>query len=97
MKRFSDFSNSNITVTGEKIKIENVLDKEIEVINYSIEDSKFKKDNTDKLLTLQFKLNREEKILFTGSKVLIDQIEKYKDELPFIAIIKKINKFYTFT
>ena len=43
MKRFSDFSNSNITVTGEKIKIESVLDKEIEVINYSIEDSKFKK------------------------------------------------------
>lgn len=97
MKRFSDFSNSNITVTGEKIKIESVLDKEIEVINYSIEDSKFKKDDTDKLLTLQFKLNREEKILFTGSKVLMNQIEKYKDELPFIAIIKKINKFYTFT
>ena len=48
-------------------------------------------------MTLQFKLNREEKILFTGSKVLMNQIEKYKDELPFIAIIKKINKFYTFT
>ena len=36
-------------------------------------------------------------IVFTGSGVLIDQIEKYKDNLPFYVTIKKIDRYYTFT
>lgn len=51
----------------------------------------------DKLLTLQFKLDGVDKILFTGSSVLIEQTEKYSNELPFMTKIIKVNKFYTFS
>lgn len=49
------------------------------------------------MLTLQFTLNGEERILFTGSNVLIEQMEKYGHEAPFLATIEKVNKFYTLT
>ena len=97
MKRFSDFATESSAITGDKIKIEEVLDKEIEVVGYKISDSRFAKGKNDKVLTLQFNLNGEGRILFTGSSVLMEQIEKYKDELPFVATIKRVNKFYTFT
>jgi len=29
--------------------------------------------------------------------VLIDQIKKYKDEIPFLTTIRKINKYYSLT
>jgi len=32
-----------------------------------------------------------------GSKVLAEQLEKYKDNIPFYTQIKKIDKYYTFT
>lgn len=41
MKRFSDFAADEInTLTGDKIKIEEILGKEIVVIGYKITDSK---------------------------------------------------------
>jgi hypothetical protein len=95
MKKFSDFAEDNISITGEKIKIDDVLNKELEIINYTIAESKYKKREDDKLLTIMFKLEDEDKILFTGSRVLMEQLEKYKEELPFKAIIKRVNKFYT--
>jgi len=82
-------------MTGDKIKIDDILGKEIEIIGYKIGDSKQKVGT--KVLTLQFRLSGEERILFTGSNVLIDQVEKYKGEIPFLATIKKVNKFYTFS
>ena len=56
MKRFSDFATEPNAVTGDKIKIEDILDQEIEVTGYKISDSKFAKKSTDKVLTLQFKV-----------------------------------------
>lgn len=97
MKRFSEFATGSVSTTGEKIKIEEVLDKEIEIVGYKTSESKYKKNNCDKVLTIEFRLNSEDKILFTGSKILMEQIEKYKDEIPFIAKIEKRHKFYTFT
>lgn len=96
MKRFSDFATNDNVLTGDKIKIEEIVGKEIEVTGYKIKESKYKKENQDKVLTLQFKLDNECRVIFTGSSVLIEQIEKYKDEIPFLATIEKINKFYTF-
>jgi len=97
MKRFSDFAEQSNVMTGDKISIAEILDKEIKIIGYKISDSKFKKTESDKLLTLQFIINDIERILFTGSNILKDQCEKYKDEMPFVTIIKKVNKFYTFS
>ena len=95
MKHFSDFAKEPNVMIGDKIKIDNILDKEIEIIGYRINDSKQKIGT--KVLTLQINFEGVERILFTGSNVLTEQAEKYKDEMPFLTIIKKVDKFYTFS
>ncbi len=97
MKRFSDFAEEARPLDGEKIKIEKVLDREIAIIGYKIGDSKYKESNSPRCLTLQFEFNKERRVLFSGSGVLIEQIEKYGDEIPFLTTIQKIDKYYTFT
>lgn len=72
-----------------------MLGKEIKVIGYTIGDSKLKLGT--KLLTLEFELDGEQRILFTGSSVLIKQIEEHGHEMPFLTKIQKVNRFYTFT
>lgn len=95
MKRFSDFAKEDGIMNGDKIKIGDIVGKEIEIVDYKIGSSKFE---GKKLLTLQIKLNNEDRVIFTSSGVLINQSEKYKNEMPFIATIEKINnRFYSFT
>lgn len=95
MKRFSDFAKGDKIMNGDKIKIDDVVEKEVEVVGYKIGDSRFE---GKQLLTLQIKLNGEDRVIFTSSNVLIDQSQKYESEMPFIATIKKINdRFYSFT
>lgn len=79
---------------GDKLKINDVLGKEIEILNYKISDSKYSDKNC---LTIQFLLNNKKHIIFTGSSVLSDQCKLYEKEMPFIATIKKIDKYYTFS
>jgi hypothetical protein len=93
MKRFGDFSKEEI-LDGDKIKLDNVVNQEIKVIGYSIKSSKLK---DGKYLTLQIEFKEKKHVIFTGSEVLINQIEKYKNEIPFWATIRKINKYYSFT
>ena len=93
--RFSDFAAPNTVMDGDKIKIDDVLGKEIEVIAYKITDSKFKKD--EKCLKLQFILEGEKRVLFTGSNVLIEQCVAYEDKMPFLAVIIKVDKYFTFS
>ena len=98
MKKFSDFATDDGVLTGDKLKLDDVLGKEIIVKGYKISDSKYGKSGEDKkVLTLQFGLEGIDYIIFTGSKVLMDQIEKYKDEIPFMTKIEKINTFYSFS
>lgn len=93
-KRFSDFAEEESFLDGEKFRIDEILNKEILVTDYKIKDSKY---NDSKCLKLQFEIDNEKHIIFTGSNVLIDQVKKYEDEMPFLTMIKKINKYYTFT
>lgn len=95
MKRFSDFA-SNDKLDGKKIKIDDILNKEIIIKNHTTKKSKYSKEDDD-YLTLQLEMNNENYILFTGSKVLLDQIIKYKENIPFITTIKKIDRYFTFT
>lgn len=39
----------------------------------------------------------ERKVLFTNSSVLKDQLEKYKDNLPFITTIIQPKKYFSFS
>lgn len=97
MKRFSDFSQEREVLEGDKVKIDSVLNREITIIGYSIKKSKYDKNNSGKYLTLQYEDEMDKKIIFTGSEVLIEQLEKYGDEIPFKTTIKKIDKYYTLT
>jgi hypothetical protein len=94
-KRFSDFARERIPLDGEKTRLDDIINREILIIGHSIKKSRYDKNNSGKFLTLQFELDGDRRVLFTGSDVLIEQVEKYGDQIPFAAIIKKIDRFYT--
>lgn len=82
---------------GNKLKLDDVVNREITVLDYRIKESRYKKENCEKCLTLQLKLEDKTYVMFTGSNVLRDQVDKYKHKIPFITTIKKIDRYYTFT
>ena len=95
MKRFSDFATDTGIMVGDKIRIEDILGKEIIINDYKVGKSKYE---GKQLLTLQIKLDSADRVIFTGSNILIEQCNRYEDEIPFITTIEKINnKFYSFT
>jgi hypothetical protein len=93
-ERFGDFAEEE-TFDGDKIKLDEILNKEILVAGYKIKDSHQKKGT--QYLTIHFELGGEKHVTFTGSVVLMDQLKKYESHLPFLAVIKKINRHYTFS
>lgn len=93
MKRFGDFADDTI-LAGNKVKIEDVLNTEVAILDFSVKTSKHNEGN---YLTIQVEVDNEKRVIFTGSGVLIDQLEKYKGELPFLATIRKVNKYYSLT
>lgn len=95
--RFSDFAEEETALSGEKLKIEDVIGKEIIITGYRITKSKYQKRDAEECLKLQFTINSTTYVLFTGSNVLIEQIKKYQDHIPFYTIIQSIDKFFTFS
>lgn len=67
------------------------------ILAYSIKDSRYSKNVSGKYLTLQIEIDGKKYVIFTGSDVLIDQMDKYDHELPFQATIRKINRYYSLT
>jgi hypothetical protein len=96
-KRFNDFAREARPLEGSKVKIDEIINREILITDYKICDSRFEKKDCTKCLTLQFEMEGAKHVLFTGSNVLIDQIEKYRHEIPFLTTLKKIDRYYTFT
>lgn len=72
-KKFKDFGIKPAlqSLTGDKIKMERILNREIKVYDYRIEDSKFK----GKCLYLQISIGESKHVVFTGSMVLIEMIQ----------------------
>jgi hypothetical protein len=92
--KFSDFATEKGLLDGDKRRIDDVLNQEILLLNFKIKDSK-KRQGTS-YATIQFKQKDITYIIFSGSSVLIEQLNKYKEKLPFYTTIKKIDKYYTF-
>lgn len=92
---FVDFAEEPKSFDGDKKKLVEILNQQILIIDFKIQSSK----QTEGTLytTIQFKIGEINHVVFTGSKVLTEQLEKYKSKLPFYATIKKINKYYTLT
>lgn len=97
----NNFKNFNIkpelsTFTGEKIKIDKILNAEISVLGYKIDDSKLKPGT--KLLTLHLEKQNTKHVLFSGSTILMQMIEKVaKDKFPFSTTIVKESEHLEFT
>lgn len=92
---FSDFADESKSFEGDKKKIDEIINQEILILDFKVKDSKQRKNSM--YITIQFNLNGSTFIVFSGSGILIDQLEKYKDNIPFYTQIKKINKYYTLT
>ena len=101
MNNFKQFNINPISkgFDGEKIKIAKILNREIIVNGYKIEDSKcFKERGTGKCLYLHISFKKENRIIFTGSGVLINEIQRVpKDGFPFTTIIIQENERFMFT
>jgi len=96
MHRFSDFATDKI-LDGDKLRIDDILNEEIKIIGCAIKNSKYSKNDSGKYLTLQIESNSKKHVIFTGSDVLIDQVERYQNQIPFLATIRKIKNYYSFT
>lgn len=97
-KSFKDFNIKPklSTFTGDKIPIDKVLNTQIVVLAYKIENSKAKPGT--KLLTLQIEKQGTKHIIFSGSTILMQMIEQVpKENFPFTTTIIKESKHLEFT
>ena len=94
LQKFGDFAEPPRQLDGDKMKIEDILNRTIAVTGYRIDMSKIKEGQ--ECLTMQFILEgqSEPKVLFTGSKVLADQVRRYESHIPFITKVGKVGKYY---
>ena len=99
MNNFKDFGiqSQSKGFEGDKIKIDRILNKNIIVEEYKIENSKFEKGN-GKCLYIQISIDGVRRVLFTGSINLMEMIEQVpKNKFPFTTAIIKENDRFEFT
>ena len=86
---------------GDKIKISKILNKEIVIHDFKVEESKVKaiqEKGSGKCLHLQISINDEKHIIFTSSMGLIEAIQQIpKTGFPFSTIIIQENDRFKFT
>lgn len=93
--KFSEFAKEQLPMPGVKKRLDEILGKQITVVDYRLRKSKHR--DGSQCLQLQFLLDDEICILFTGSSVLINQIERNIGQIPFDGIISKVDRYYSFT
>jgi len=101
MNKFSDFADTTVPILdGKKASLDEILGKEIIVLKYRIRDTKYTDAKNPQCLTVQFTFTETpdiHRIFFSGSSVLMRQLEEYKNKLPFASVIKRIGKYFTFS
>ncbi len=100
MNDFKDLGIKPVTTcfNGKKIDIEDILNKQIVVCEYKIEDSKFQKKSGDKCLHLQIKIDDVERVVFTSGTMLMATLKMIdENKFPFKTTIIKQNKRFEFS
>lgn len=101
MNSFSQFDTKITTkgFDGDKVKMAKILDREIIVHHFKIEDSKiYKERGSGKCLKLQITFNDEKHIVFTSGICLIEVIQQIpEDGFPFTTTVVKENERLKFT
>ena len=91
---FCDFADIHPQFEGEKKKIVEILNKEILIIGFRISKSKYP---GKEYLTLHFKLEGKNYIVFVGSKPLMEQAQEGDEEMPYRTTIVQRGNYYTMT
>lgn len=99
--RFSDFAApGDRPLAGPKERLDSLLGEPITVLAFRVAPSRYRDGGSGRCATVQFSRDAspgEIKVFFTGSSVLIGQLETYRDKVPFGTVIQKVDRFYTFT
>lgn len=96
-KQFKDFGIKPQlkAFTGEKIKMDKIINTEITVIECKLEPSK---KNEGQCLHMQIEYKNEKRVVFTGATALIDVVSQLPaDAYPFTTTIVKNNERFEFT
>jgi hypothetical protein len=93
-RRFRDFAQEHRPLDGSKMKVEEIIGREILLLAYRLKPSKY---GAAPCLTIQFELAGQRHVTFTGSQVLAEQMRLYGERLPFYATLAKIDRYYTLT
>ncbi len=93
---FSDISDGNDfgAIPGRKIRVNEILGREITITGFQLAPSRKKQDSD--YLTIQFLMDDELYIIWTGSVVLRRILEKYSNQLPFRATIVRAGEALVF-
>lgn len=88
-RTYSQLNIRSKNLTGVKIELEQLIDKKITIIDYRTNDSKFSREGI--CLTIQIEYEGEKRVIFTGSGVLREDIEKTnREDFPFTTTIIKV-------
>lgn len=98
----------HIALEGDKVKLDELLNKPIIVTGAFLTESKFRNKGSGKCVKIQFYLADDEtetrKVCFSGSEVLYDQIEEMQNKFDesnspilFRTTICKIGNYYSLT
>ena len=100
-KKFSDFNidTASKAFVGTKLEVDSILNTTIKVHKFKIGPSKFEKQKGNgKCLDLQISIGETKHVVFTGSGVLMEQIQQVpEDGFPFETKIIKENKRLQFS
>lgn len=99
-KRFSDFAGQAAGLDGEKLSISKIINLEVHVVGCRIRPSKYHgKNKSGQCLYLQIEMENHgpRYVVFTGSDVLISQMQEHEDEIPFWTTVRQVDKYYTMT
>ncbi len=94
LPRFSVFARDKLPMVGDKVRLGEILNKDIVVTDYRIMKSKHR--DGGECLQLQILFDDRVCVVFSGSGVLIHQIQSATDEIPFAAQITKVDKYFSF-
>ena len=100
-RSFKDFGikpKESKNLIGEKIAIKKILNKLVSVEFYRIEPSKYPDSGNVNRLNMQIVYNEDKRVVFTGSKGLMDVIQQIPPEnFPFETTIIEQNEAFFFS
>ena len=101
MNEFKDFKIAppEATFTGTKLKVDQIIGRDIIVHDYKIEPSKYPEKGKEHYLNMQIAIGEIKYVVFTVATALMDQIQKVPKPsgFPFKAKVIKTNERLEFS